>query len=88
MASPSSVRVGGRYYVPYPDEVEQVQVVEKGDGGYNLKPGFRPRDPVVVMSIAGTDVGREYVVSARKLYSDPLAAAIVSDEMSREADKD
>jgi len=75
-----------RYFVPHLDEVVEVEVIENGDGGRNLR---RPMEhPVVVRELVGSSVGDEYVVPETRLYRDALAAAIRSEQMDREAMED
>jgi hypothetical protein len=71
--------VGHDYYLPYPEKVARVRVVELGTGGSNLK--RVPMNPVVV-----SEDGGEHVVSADMLYTDELAACIRSAEMAKEID--
>lgn len=66
------VQVGNDYYLPYPEKVARVSVVELGTGGV-------PPNPVLV-----AEDGGEHVVSADLLYTDELAACIRSAEMAKE----
>ena len=77
--------VGETAFVAFPDEIMRVRVVEHGDGGRHFKLGYRPADPIVVLSIAS---GEDFVVGARELYSTALAASIRSAELGRKAEEE
>lgn len=67
-----------RYFVAHPDEVQEVAVVFRGLGDYNVKRKFRR--PVRVRSRDGD----EFFVEESELYTDPAAAALRSAELAKE----
>ena len=71
---------GDIFYIAYPEKVQRVTFLENGDDGRNFK--RRKHDPVVV-----DEDGDRLVVERENLYTDPLAAAIVSSEMQRKLEE-
>jgi len=71
---------GDTMYLAHPDEVERVTLVERGDGGFNMKASFRQRlrKPWVIRN----SHGEEGVVDESWLSHNRLAAAIVSARMA------
>jgi len=67
-----------RYFVAHPDEVQEVTIVFRGLGDYNVKRKYRR--PVRVRSRDGD----EFFVEESELYTDPAAAAIRSAELAEE----
>lgn len=67
-----------RYFVAHPDEVQEVAIVFRGLGDYNVKRKFHR--PVRVRSRDGD----EFFVEESELYTDPAAAAIRSAELAGE----
>ena len=73
-------RPGQRVYAAHPDEIEELIVVERGSGNFNLK--RRIADPYVVRATDGKS--GEWVAPSDILYTDTLAAGIRSAEMLAE----
>ena len=78
------IKIGHTYYVALIEDVLTVKVLEKGDGGYNLKRRFA--NPYLVKILKGKyDVGSDLVVAARDLHSDFFAAAMKSAALYEQA---
>lgn len=75
-------RPGQTVYAAHPDEVEELTIVERGSGDFNLK--RKVRDPYVVR---GRD-GSEWVYPGDILHADRLAAAAHSAQMMAELDEE
>ncbi len=80
------MKAGDTMYLAHPDEVEHVTLVERGDGGFNMKASFRRRlkKPWVIRN----SYGEEGVVDESWLRHDKLAATIDSARMAAELERD
>jgi hypothetical protein len=77
-------RPGQRVYAAHPDEIEELIVVERGSGNFNLK--RRIADPYVVRATDGKS--SEWVAPSNILYTDTLAAGIRAAEMFEEENEE
>jgi hypothetical protein len=77
-------RPGQRVYAAHPDEIEELIVVERGSGNFNLK--RRITDPYVVRATDGKS--SEWVAPSNILYTDTLAAGIRAAEMFEEENEE